>query len=620
MANKGRNSIYYIFQKKVLNTTQNYQTKYEEMGRDTRTIGNFTITQGLDAIPTVSMSIPIDALPETNLNNYRVLVSVYSGGERKYGLACVVDKIDIDYKTGVVQLNLSHRMSEMRNWLMPANLAIKNMPLGYCVENVCKLGFPDDYVNDEQVLTQIKYLTNVSVQKGSKNYQGIELAGQATNHIQWNWSLASADQRQYINQEVPVVIDMSKAAYDTKLEMSFSSTSKLEALAEIMRNTEKVHFLGTISEHEMFYPPINGRFGDGVKVSTFEEDCDRSIVIAPTAMISDLGDCEAEDKTLTVIPMLSDPKLSVDYSEHFNRAVVFCGDVGDGVLHLTLKALYDLQRDEGWLNENPEYRELFNKFPIGMYERNVNLKPETAYNDNGTKINNEKIYKDYEMPEIANNDNREYYVTDVEQLAKDNGVVLHTTYNFSDLHPIPDLETEDESGNKIELQITNNDRLEITKRAYLRAVRYLRSQRPQEIYQFNAAALPNADLVGKRVRFLYKKWYSDIDECDNQVKKLAVDIDECYYITERIISFDNELNESSVVTLDKELRPNPVQDVAWELTVPATSDTEGNALGELWTDLGNVEYNENYGPGDNWLSGGTGIIPAAPDTGIPKGD
>ncbi|MEE0060382.1 MAG: hypothetical protein UE295_06100, partial [Acutalibacteraceae bacterium] len=264
-AKTGRTSIYYIFQKKVLNSTTNYQTTYVEMGRDTRTLGAFTITQGIDKVPTVEMTIPLEAIPESNLNNYRVLISIFDKGVRKYGLACVVDSVEIDYATESAHLQLSHRMSEMRNWLMPANLAIKNMPLGYCVENVCKLGFPDDYVKEEEVLTQIKYQTFTSAPKGSSDYKDYRLAeGTATNHVQWDWSLASPSERLYVNEEVPVVIDMSSEVYNTLLEMAFSSTSKLEALGEILKNTEKVHFIGTISDHELYYPPINGRFGDGV--------------------------------------------------------------------------------------------------------------------------------------------------------------------------------------------------------------------------------------------------------------------------------------------------------------------------------------------------------------------
>ena len=171
MAIKGRNTLYYIFQKRVLNsqTYAGYKVEYEEVSRDTRTVGTVQIKQMIDSVPTVTMSIPIDALPKndkglpvTNLNNYRVLLRIMSQGEVKYGLACIVDAISVHYNTGVVDLSLSHRMAEMRQWLVPANLVVKNMTLGHCVENVVKLGFPDDYVKSEQVLRQIGYITNLT--------------------------------------------------------------------------------------------------------------------------------------------------------------------------------------------------------------------------------------------------------------------------------------------------------------------------------------------------------------------------------------------------------------------------------------------------------------------------
>lgn len=174
-----RSSVYYIFQKKVLDseTYAGYKIKYEEVCRGTRLVGNgLTITQALDDVPTASITIPIEDLPKddkgipvTNLNNYRVLISVMVNNKRKYGMACVVESIEVNYEDEIATLSLVHRMAEMKQWLMPINLIVKNMPLGHCVENVAKLSFPDDYVKNEQVLRQIGYLTNLTVNKRLPN-------------------------------------------------------------------------------------------------------------------------------------------------------------------------------------------------------------------------------------------------------------------------------------------------------------------------------------------------------------------------------------------------------------------------------------------------------------------
>ena len=436
MANKGRTTLYYIWQKKVLasgSATNGYKFDYEEVHRDTRTLGEVSIHQMLDDVPTVSMAIPIDALPKKenglpviNLNGYRLLLSIMENGSRKYGLALIVDDVQIDYATGVVTLSLVHRMAEMKQWVMPANLVVKEMPLGHCIENVAKLGFPDDYVRDEQVLQDINYIANRY--KDPRSTYPLLPVGTATSHVQSRYDSLSESQKLYVPQELPVTIEMDAYAYNTLLEMTFSSTNKLEALAEIMKNTKDIHFLGTISGHEMFYEPTNGSFGDGVKISGFKEDCDYTFLITQGNLNPAVDDCDENGSEITTITMLTDPICTQELTDHFNRAVVFCGDIGDGILHLTLKQIY----------ENPELQDA--DFPVRMYDRNINLQPEAEYNENGTKINNEKIYEQLDIPVIANNDNREYYVTDLEQLTEDNGVVYHTVYNFSDLYPIPDTE------------------------------------------------------------------------------------------------------------------------------------------------------------------------------------
>ncbi len=615
MAIKGRNTLYYIFQKKVLNseTYAGYKLNYEEVSRDTRTVGTVQIKQGIDSVPSVTMSIPIDALPKndkglpvTNLNNYRVLLRIMVQGKPKYGLACIVDNINIHYDTGVVDLAMSHRMAEMRQWLMPANLVVKKMTLGHCVENVAKLSFPDDFVKNEQVLRQIDYITNLTV---DRDYPILPI-GTATKHVQADYNALTDAEKLYVPQEIPVTVEMDAYAYNTELEMTFSATNKLEALAEILKNTKDIHFIGTISGHEMWYEPTNGNFGDGVKISNFEDPCDYSIIVAQQNMNPVLEDCDLiPSPDVQIITMLGDPEVSTTLTNHFNRAAVFCGDVGEGVLHLTLKEIYENKEEL----EDP-------LFPVEKYDFNVNLQPEAAY-DNTThkKINNEKIYENMDIPVMANNENREYYVTDIEQLADDNGTVYHTVYNFSDLYPIPDLEYTDENGKQIELEITDSDRVEITKRAYWRAIRYLKSQRPQKVYTFNTAALPATDMVGKKVRFRYQKHTTVVDECGNPKETVVADIDECFYITERIITFDEVLNETGTITLDKELRPNTNEEIAVELSKKgAAKDSEGGELGELYPDYGDSSWNADMSPAHVNVT--APITPKAPDTGIPKND
>lgn len=162
------------------------------------------------------------------------------------------------------------------------------------------------------------------------------------------------------------------------------------------------------------------------------------------------------------------------------------------------------------------------------------------------KINNERTYSDYDIIQYTANTNREYYVTDSVQLEKDGGVVKQEVHQYSDLYPIPGTD-------KV---ITTDDIIEMEKRAYRRAVRMLKAQRPEEAIQFKTTALPNDVYVGDKVRFIYTKTLTEIDECNNKKETDIINIDEYYYITRIRPEFDDALNEVDDITLDKELRTN----------------------------------------------------------------
>lgn len=162
------------------------------------------------------------------------------------------------------------------------------------------------------------------------------------------------------------------------------------------------------------------------------------------------------------------------------------------------------------------------------------------------KINNERVYTDYDIIQYTANTNREYYVTDSVQLEKDGGVVKQEVHQYSDLYPIP-------ATNKV---ITTDDIIEMEKRAYRRAVRMLKAQRPEEVFQFDTTALPKDVFPGDRIRFIYTKTLTEVDECGNKVETDILSVDDYYYITGLTMSFDEALNEVDTVTIDKELRIN----------------------------------------------------------------
>ena len=484
-----RNTIYYEFYK---------QGSYVATGM--RTFGNTEITCAIDAVPTMSLTIPLQDLPEENLAAYDIRVYFQVGGKTKYKFIGVVDSMNINYANYAVTLNLSHRISRMREWLMPVNYTVKN--------------------------------TNVAHIIGS---DGIGLGRQDTAWV------SGDDGHTVYDMEVEFEVQDNPT-----VEMTFSSTNKLAALSELCNNTESLHWRVDLSDNE----------GDKIIIGNFGST--EQVFISPHPLYDD--ECTVEPEHY--VTMLTEPTFNVDYTDHYNRAVVFCGDLGEGVLHLTLKEIYD--RRDRWIDG----------FPIGYYDKEIDLQPEPEYDDNHKKINNEKIYKDNEIVAYANNVNTEFYVTDQQQLQEDGGIIKHTTFYFNNLYPIPKLEETDDQGNKHEYAITDDDRVEMGFRAYQKAVRELKAQRPDHAYQFNATAMPEYAVEGVKVNFSFtKKVNIDEEDCGNPEKRTVVNINEWLYITRKVIIFDEVMNEYTTVTLDKELRPRAINAVEIELKEKVADET-----------------------------------------------
>lgn len=199
------------------------------------------------------------------------------------------------------------------------------------------------------------------------------------------------------------------------------------------------------------------------------------------------------------------------------------------------------------------------------------------------KINNERVYTDYDIIQYTANTNREYYVTDTYQLEKDGGVVKQEVHQYSDLYPIP-------STDKV---ITTDDIIEMEKRAYQRAVRMLKAQRPEEVFQFDTTAFPKDVYPGDKVRFIYTKTLTEVDECGNKKETDIITVDDYFYITGLTMTFDDALNEVDTVTIDKELRTNDF-DVP-ELELPdKPEDNKGG--GETGTTGGSISADLGYTP------------------------
>lgn len=519
---KLRDTIYYEFYE----VQQNFELF---KGEGFETLGTTTIETGIDTIPVMSFTIPISCLPpevltaasedapveydiEPKLHSYVVKVHIHSQGEAKYVFQGIVSHIELDYANYSVSITLQHRVARMQRWAMPINYTVKNTTISHALgQQGAALGYETDPNNPQ-------------MQLDSENPQ--------------------------------VTLDYEDGyASDVTLEMTFGSNNKLAALTEALENTPDLHFYVDLEDAEGDRIVI-GRFGD------YGTGAPR-VIVSPYPEYTD--ECN-EIPEAQYVTMLTEPSYDVVYDTHANRAVVFCGDIQDGVCHLTLEQIYN----------DPSLQ--VEGFPVGKYEYELNLQPDPEYDENGKKINNEKIYQDYDIVAYTKNGNREFYVEDSEQLARDGGIVLHTTYQFNDLYPIPRLQTTNEEGEKIEMVITDNDRIEITKRAYQRAVRKLKAQRPERVYQMNTTSLPKGTRDGQYILFTYSKKIRVPDpECENEfTERKIVNINANLYLTKRTITFDSAMNEVTTITLDHELRTRDTTAAEWELKEIAASDTDGD--------------------------------------------
>ena len=184
-----RNTIYYEFYK---------QGVYVSTGM--RTFGSTEITTGIDTVPTMSITIPLQDLPEENLAVYDIRVYFQVGGRTKYKFIGVVDSMNVNYADYTVTINLSHRISRMREWLMPVNYTVKNTTISHIV-----------------------------------GPEGVGLGRQDTAWIS--------------NNDGSTIYDMSiefEFQDDATVEMTFSAEDKLSALTELIQNTEE------LSDREMY--------------------------------------------------------------------------------------------------------------------------------------------------------------------------------------------------------------------------------------------------------------------------------------------------------------------------------------------------------------------------------
>lgn len=143
----------------------------------------------------------------------------------------------------------------------------------------------------------------------------------------------------------------SPKAAETRIEYTFSGETKLAAINEAVEQTEDIHWRVPLTEEKVLH---FGEFGDI-----------KDVVMSQARLFPD--DCNDRNDGASYPTMLTEPVISMNFTNHVNRIVVLCGDIDKDVEHLTLRYIY----------QHPELQTA--GFPVGMYEQNVNQQPEPEY-------------------------------------------------------------------------------------------------------------------------------------------------------------------------------------------------------------------------------------------------
>lgn len=171
-------------------------------------------------------------------------------------------------------------------------------------------------------------------------------------------------------------------AKDTMIDYVYSRQGKLEALTQTMNLTEDLWWRIPLNKEKQ------------IDIGSFGE---KSGYFFSTKTPSKHG-----------IQIISEPKITEDYSNVINLATVYSDKSDGGVTSLSLREVYN---DKNLQNE---------KFPVVIIN---------------SYINNERDYDYADYPKVAPNTQLEYAVMDTESIALESGYLREGSFAFNDLSP-----------------------------------------------------------------------------------------------------------------------------------------------------------------------------------------
>lgn len=288
-------------------------------------------------------------------------------------------------------------------------------------------------------------------------------------------------------------IDADEKAHKEKINYAFSRQSHLEALDKAVELTDNLWWR------------VGTRYDRYLEIGAFGEK--------KNYILSETGQTE---RHLKIIDQVS---ISREFEQVFNVVTVYGEKSDSSQASLTLR--------EAYLDQQQQGHPIIEGFPIVILNSTAN-KEQKNYYTNITKI--------------ASSNSLEFAILDEFSINLEQGQLIEKTISFNDVAPF------EENGEKI----SDEERSKQSMIAYKAAVKQLKSARRRDVIRVRIGELPCDLNVLDRVYFDYHNCVELFDKCSRYCKKIYEASDD-FYITNIETSFDNNLVETNVLTLSKEL-------------------------------------------------------------------
>ncbi|MBO0459555.1 C40 family peptidase [Enterococcus hulanensis] len=288
-------------------------------------------------------------------------------------------------------------------------------------------------------------------------------------------------------------VDADSKAHKEKINYAFSRQSHLEALNKAVELSDSMWWR------------VGARYNRYLEIGAFGEK--------KNYIISESGQTE---RHLKIIDQVS---VSKEFDQVFNVVTVYGEKSDSSQASLTLR--------EAYLNQQQQGHDIIEGFPIVILNSTAN-KEQKNYYTNITKI--------------ASSNSLEFAVLDEFSINLEQGKLIEKTISMNDIAPF---ENDGET-------ISDEERSKQSMIAYKAAVKQLKSARRRDVIKVRIQSLPCDLNVLDRVFFDYHNSIELFDKCSRYCKKIYEASDD-FYITQIDTNHDNNLVETNILTLSKEL-------------------------------------------------------------------